>query len=128
MTHSILNPITDIVQHSIPPTSTLTADIRDTYNFLLHIITTDLWPDIMRWDEAHKVLVPAVCFETNFKEAAQRKSAKYTHPVEQAQARGFMTETICLQVKSCGVPDLPGFATKLSLPQKKTGKAPGGHI
>ena len=122
---SILSAITDVVQHSIPPTSTMTADISDTYNFPLHIITTDLRPDLMWWDEAHKALVLAeltVCFETNFEEAAQRKSAEYTHLLEQAQARGFVTELICLKVGSRGVRDLPGFeklATKLSLSHKE---------
>ena len=78
----------------------------------------------MWWDEAHKSLILAeltVCFESNFEEAAQRKSAKYTDLVEQAQARGYKTELITLQVGSRGVPDLPEFetlATKLSLPRK----------
>ena len=33
-----------------------------------------------------------MCFETNFEEAAQRKSAKYVDLVEQAQARGYKAE------------------------------------
>ena len=76
---------------------------------------------LVRWDEAHKSLILAeltVCFETNFEEAAQRKSAKYVYLVEQAQARGYKAELITLQV---GVPDLPGFqklSQSLSLPSK----------
>ena len=60
-----------------------------------------------------------MCFETNFEEAAQRKSAKYVDLVEQAQARGYKAELITLQVGSRGVPDLPGFqklSQSLSLP------------
>ena len=121
---SILSVITEAVRRNIPPTSTLTTDISDSYNFPLHIVSTDLRPDLVWWDEAHKSLILAeltVCFESNFEEAAQRKSAKYTDLVEQAQARGYKTEMITLQVGSRGVPDLPGFetlATKLSLPRK----------
>ena len=62
-----------------------------------------------------------MCFETNFKEAALRKSAKYTHLVEQAKTKGYKSDLIFLQVGSRGVPDLTGFevlARKLSLPRK----------
>ena len=62
-----------------------------------------------------------MCFETNFEEAARRKSVKYLHLVEQAKAGGYRSELITLQVGSRGVPDLPGFenlATSLSLPHK----------
>ena len=63
---SVLSAITDVVQHSIPPTSTMTADIGDTYNTLSHHHHR---PDLVWWDEAHKAFVLAnltVCFETNF--------------------------------------------------------------
>ena len=50
-----------------------------------------------------------VSFETNFEEAARRKTAKYLHLVEQAKARGYRSELITLLVGSRGVPDLPGF-------------------
>ena len=122
---SILHAIAEVVRRNIPPTSTLTADISNYYNFPLNIITTDLRPDLVWWDEAHKSLILAeltVCFETNFEEASQRKSAKYLNLVEQAQAKGYKTELITLQVGSRGVPDLPVFeplATKLSLPRKE---------
>ena len=121
---SILSVITEAVRHNIPLTSTLTADISDSYNFPLHIVSKDLQPDLVSWDETHKSLILAeltVCFESNFEGAAQRKSAKYTNVVEQIQARGYKTDLITLQVGSRGVPDLPGFenlATKLSLPCK----------
>ena len=122
---AILKVITDVVRCNIPSTTTLTADISDSYTFPLHIITTDLRPDLVWWDEVCKSLTLAeltVYFETNFEKAARRKSAKYTHLVEQAQARGYKTELITLQVGSRGVPDLPAFenlAAKLSLPPKE---------
>ena len=121
---SVLQVIAAAVRDNISSTSTLTVDISDSYTFPLHIITTDLRPDLVCWDEAHKSLILAeltVCFETNFEEAAQRKSAKYVDLVEQAQARGYKAELITLQVGSRGVPDLPGFqklSQSLSLPSK----------
>ena len=121
---SILSAITETVSCNIPTTSSMTADISDTYDFPHHIIPTDLRPDLVWWDETHKSITLVeltVCFETNFVEAARRKTAKYLHLVEQAKARGYRSELITLQVGSRGVPDLPGFenlAGSLSLPHK----------
>ena len=121
---SILSAITETVNRNIPPTTTMTADISDNYEFPHHIIPTDLRPDLVWWDEAHKSITLVeltVCFETNFEEAARRKTVKYLHLVEQAKARGYRSELITLQVGSRMVPDLPGFenlATSLTLPHK----------
>ena len=121
---SILRAITETVRHNISSTATVTADISDTYEFPHHIIPTDLRPDLVWWDEAHKSITLVeltVCFETNFEEAARRKTAKYLHLVEEAKARGYRSELIPLQVGSRGVPDLPGFenlAASLSLSHK----------
>ena len=123
---SILSAITESVRRNIPLTTSMTADISDSYEFPLHIIPTDLRPDLVWWDEAHKSITLVeltVCFETNFKEAARRKTVKYHHLVEQAKARGYRSELITLQVGSRGVPDLPGFenlAASLSLSHIKT--------
>ena len=121
---AVLSIITESVRHNIPLTTTMTADISDTYEFPNHIIPTDLQPDLVWWDEVHKSITLVeltVCFETNFEEAARRKTAKYLHLVEQAKARGYRSALITLQVGSRGVPDLPGFenlAASLSLPHK----------
>jgi hypothetical protein len=120
---SVLQVIAAAVQCYISSTSTLPADISDSYSFPLHIISTNLWPDLVWWDEAHKALTLAeliVCFESNFEGAALRKSA-YADLVEQAQARGYKTELITLQVGSRGVPDLLGFdqlARAIKLPPR----------
>ena len=47
-----------------------------------------------------------VCFESNFVEAAERKSGKY---MDQGHTKGYKTSLLTLQVGSRGVPDLPGF-------------------
>jgi hypothetical protein len=124
----ILKAIADVVSCNIPSTTTLTADISDSYTFPLHIVTTDLRPDLIWWDDFHKSLTLVeltVCFETNFEDAARRKSAKYAHLVQQAQAKGYRTNLITLQVGSRGVPDLPTFerlADTLSFSRKELEK------
>ena len=125
---SILKTLASTIKQAIPTTSTLTADTNDRYSFPLHITATDLRPDLVWWDDTHRSLNMAeltVCFETNFEEAARRKSAKYDHLVEQAKAKGYSTELILLQVGSRGVPDLPGFeklAKTLSFHRKELTK------
>ena len=67
----------------------LTVDIGDSYNFPLHIIPTDLRPDMVWWDDAHRSLCLVeltVCFESNFDDAAQRKTVKYT---DRAKLSGY---------------------------------------
>ena len=124
----ILKAIADAVSCNIPSTTTLTADISDSYTFPLHIVTTDLRPDLIWWDDFHKSLTLVeltVCFETNFEDAARRKSAKYAHLVQQAQAKGYRTNLITLQVGCRGVPDLPTFerlADTLSFSRKELEK------
>ena len=44
---SILGAISESVRHNIPPTATMTVDISDNYKFPLHIIPTDLRPDLV---------------------------------------------------------------------------------
>ena len=46
-----------------------------------------------------------VCFECNFEEAAQRKSAKYSDLAKQAKLNGYQTTLLTLHDCSQGVPD-----------------------
>jgi len=65
------------------PSTNFTADLEATYPLPLHIALTDLYPDIVWWDDSHKQLWLAeltVCFETSFEEARERKEAKYSDP------------------------------------------------
>ena len=69
-----------VVVPCLPPTSAWTADICDNYCFPTHITPTDLRPDLVWWDDSQKTLCLAeltVCYDTNFAEAARRKSSKY---------------------------------------------------
>jgi hypothetical protein len=55
-------------------------------------VPTDLRPDIVWWDSSSRSVCLeelTVCFETNFDDAADRKTAKYTDLVQ--QARGMAT-------------------------------------
>ena len=70
----------------------MTADISDTYEFPHHTIPTDLQPDLVWWDEAHKSITLVeltVCFKPTSK---RQLGAKYLHLVEQAKARGYRSE------------------------------------
>ena len=105
---AVLSVIAAVVKPNIPQTSTLTVDISDSYSFPLHIVDTDLRPDLVWWDERHRYL-HTVCFEANFVEAAERKSANYMDLAEQGHTNGYKTSLLTLLVGSRGVPDLRVF-------------------
>ena len=66
----------------------ISSKLLDEVGRYVHITATDLRPDLVWWDDSHMSLYMAeltVCFETNFEEAARRKSAKYDHLVEQVK-------------------------------------------
>ena len=72
---AILGVIASAVKEVLPPSTTLTVDIGDQYHFPLHIVPTDLRPDIVWWNDTEKslnLLELTVCFESNFDDAAQR--------------------------------------------------------
>ena len=76
---AVLGVIASAVKEVLPPSTTLTVDIGDQYHFPLHIVPTDLRPDIVWWNDTEKslnLLELTVCFESNFDDAAQRKLAK----------------------------------------------------
>ena len=58
----------------------------------MHIVLTDLRPDIAWWDDQQMSLVLVeltVSYETNFDEAAERKEVKYEELVIGLQATGY---------------------------------------
>jgi hypothetical protein len=56
-----------------------------------------------------------VCFESNFEDAALRKSAKYLDLADQAELNGYHTTLLTLQVGSRGVPDYASFSRLATL-------------
>jgi hypothetical protein len=108
----VLRVIASAVRKCLPETTSLTADLDSNYQFPLHIISTDLRPDIVWWNDSEKELCLCeltVCFETSFREAAQRKETNYHDLMTAAEEAGYYTSLITLQVGSRGVPDLPSF-------------------
>ena len=90
----------------------MTADINEDYNFPLHIIPTELRPDIVWWDDDMKslnLIELTVCYETNFDEAAKRKDERYQDLLNDVSSMGYTTSLITLEMGSRGLPHLPGF-------------------
>ena len=88
---AVLSVLASVVQETLSPPTTFTVDIRDQYNFPLHITPTDHRPDMVWWNDTVKLLYLmelTVCFESNFDDAAQRKLSKYTELSEQAKHNG----------------------------------------
>ena len=109
----VLKEIAAAIQPYLSPTSVLSVDIHDNYEFPLHILPTDLRPDIVWWDSRNRSLCLAEltdCFESNFEDAAIRKTAKYTDLVDQANNNGYNTTLLTLQVGSRGVPHYESFS------------------
>ena len=80
----VLKAIAAAIQPYLSPSSVLSIDIHE---FSLHIVSTDLRPDIVLWNTQNRSLCLVeltVCFENNFEDAARRKTAKYTDLVDQA--------------------------------------------
>ena len=109
---SVSQLVAEALAPTLSPSTTLTVDIGNNYNFPLHIAPTNLRPDLVWWDDSvrsARVAELTVCFESNFSEAAQRKAAKYTDLMEQAEQNGYSTTLLTLQMGSRGIPHYPSF-------------------
>ena len=89
------------------------ADLPNiTYTFPSNMASTDLRPDIIMWSDPRQFVVLAeltVCFETNFKDALQRKRSRYQDLLELCTANEHQTEVITLEVGSRRFLNLAGF-------------------
>ena len=77
-----------------------------------HIVPTDLKPDIAWWNSNSKSVCIAkltVCFESNFVDAAERKTVKYAGWVQQVAENWYTPTFIPLPVSSRGVPHYQNF-------------------
>ena len=75
---AVLQEIVNFVKPKPPPATNLTADINE-YAFPTHIVSTDLRPDIVWWDDQQKSLMLielTISYETNFDDAAERKGSE----------------------------------------------------
>ena len=74
--NAVLQEIVKVIQPKLSPTTRLTADLSDGYEFPTHTLPTDLHPDIVWWDIQQKSLMLAeltISYETKFEVAAERK-------------------------------------------------------
>ena len=64
----ILTEIKSTISNHIAPSARLSADLGS-YKFPQHIVATNLWPDIVCWDDLLRRVVLVefmVCFESSF--------------------------------------------------------------
>ena len=120
----VLQEIASAIRPFLRPSTILSVDLDDGYNFPTHIVPTDLRPDIVWWDPGVRSMCLAeltVCFESNFKDAALRKTAKYMDLLQQVRDKGYRAQLLTLEVGSRGVPHFESFetlATTLSMSGK----------
>ena len=108
----VLQEIANAIRPLLRPSTVLSVDLYDGYNFPTHIIPMDLRPDVLWWDPGDRSMCLAevtVCFESNFSDAAQRKTAKYMDLLHQVRDRGYKAQLLTLEVGSRGVPHLNSF-------------------
>ena len=108
----VLHGVAAAIKSQLPETTTMSVDIGEGYQLPCRIVSTDLRPDILWWDFSHKSVCfveLTVCFETNFVDAAERKTTKYADLVRQARSNGYRATLITLQVGSRGVPHYESF-------------------
>ena len=99
-----------LATYTSPPTS-LSTDLGS-YHFPQHIVSTDLRPDVVWWDDTRKkmcLVELTICFESSFQNAAERKTIKYEEVVERARASGYTATFISLEVGSRGIINPHGF-------------------
>ena len=109
--NSILSEIVSLLSSFVAPPTRFSADLGS-YIFPHHIVSSDLRPDIVCWNDVQKSLILielTVSFDTSFQQAAERKRAKYCNVIERAQSAGFHAQLFTLQVGSRGIVDISSF-------------------
>ena len=99
----ILHEISSVVRAHLDPSTSMVVEIGEGYACPMHIVSTDLQPDLVWWEDDAWVLCLlqlTVCYETNFREAVERKMPKYIHLMYQGQDRSYKESLIPLQVGS----------------------------
>ena len=114
---AILQLIVNSLQNHCPPDFHIMADLPGSpYTFPPMIASTDLRPDIVVWSDKQCTVVLAeltICYETNFVNAQQRKSAKY-HDLLESCSANYSTTLITLEVGSRGFINISGFKVLLN--------------
>ena len=112
------HPLNDVIKEMVfvlnkyllPPVK-FTADLGS-YTFPQHIVSTDLRPDMVWWNDSSRTIVIlelTIPFETSFQLACERKTIKYESLVKRARENGYSAKFISLEVGSRGIVNLPSF-------------------
>ena len=104
----VLEKIHSAVKKNLPQSAGVTADIDGDYEFPSHIVTTDLRPNIVWWDDSKKTIY-LLCFDTLFSEAASRKMEKYKDLMENLHSSAYKPTFLTIEVGSRGLPNTKGF-------------------
>ena len=79
-------------------------DLSDTeYSFPQHIVTTDLRPNLVIWNDTSKsitIIELTIAFETAFEHAPERKRLKYSNLERRCQRNGFNVKLITVEIGS----------------------------
>ena len=119
----VLQDVASAIKTHLPATTTMSVDIGEGYQLPCRIVSTDLRPYIVWWDFSNKSVCfveLTVSFETNFVDAAERKTTKYTDLVWQARSKGYRATLLTLQVGLRGVPhyeSIVALARVLDMPK-----------
>ena len=109
---SVLTVLYDTITQHLPTTSSCTVDLANQYSFPSHIVTTELRPDIVWWDDTNKsvcLVELTVCFDTLLHEAADRKESKYLELLSTIKEAGYRATLVTVEVGSRGLPNILGF-------------------
>jgi len=112
---AVLGCIYEVIRDHLPATASVSADLTTEYSFPCHIVSTDLRPDIVIWDDTTKevcLVELSVCFDSLFEDAAVRKQSRYCELQASIAHAGYRVELITIEVGSRGLPNTSGF-TKL---------------
>ena len=108
----VLQILVDAVRSCLSPSCCLTADLGGGYHYPFHLVSTDLKPDVVWWDDSDHSIVfleLTVAFETSFSAASLRKRDRYADLVASASSQGLTASLLTIEIGSRGVPSLPGF-------------------
>ena len=108
----VLTALYESITQHLPKSASSTIDLGDKYAFPTPIVSTDLRPDIVWWDDTCRsvcLVERTVCFDTLSQGAATRKESKYLDLLSAVQQTGHRASLITLEVGSRGLPNMDGF-------------------
>ena len=110
---SVLKVIFEHLQHQCAEEYCILVDLPgENYSFPTSVAPTDLRPDLVVWSDSQRIVVLVeltICFETNFVDAALRKTNKYQDLLEACSANDYTTSLVTLEVGSRGFVNISGF-------------------